>query len=281
MVPCTCKKQITVNLSETDDTKISGVLESALINLQLLSYNMDIMNEGVGERSYAENSSYQKSVLSKAKPFVEETIVQLYSKTFPQCLTIADLGCCSGPNSLFIISEILKAINAVCQKLGRSPPEFQVFLNDLPANDFNTVFKSTPHFYEKFRSDNGQKFGPIFVAGVPGSFYNRLFPTKALNFVHSSYALHWLSQVPQGIENNKGNVYLARTSPSNVYKAYSEQFNKDFSVFLSTRSKEMMVGGCMVITIVGRRSSDPPSKDYRYFWEVFSKTLRDMVSEVC
>ncbi|KAF5175793.1 Salicylate carboxymethyltransferase [Thalictrum thalictroides] len=222
----------------------------------------------------------QKSILSKAKPFIEETIVQLYCTTFPRCLTIADLGCSSGPNSLFTISELLKAINAVCQKLGRSPPEFQVFLNDLPQNDFNTLFKSTPNFYEKFRSENGQEFGPIFVAGVPGSFYNRLFPTKILNFVHSCYGLHWLSQVPQGIDNNKGNVYLARTSPSNVYKAYAEQFNRDFSVFLSSRSKEMMIGGCMVITIAGRRSSgDPPSKDCFYFWEVFSKTLRNMVSE--
>ncbi|KAF5179689.1 Salicylate carboxymethyltransferase, partial [Thalictrum thalictroides] len=220
----------------------------------------------------------QQSLLSKAQPYIEETIVQLYCRTFPQCLTIADLGCSSGPNSLFIISELLKTINAVCQKLGRSPPEFQVFLNDLPENDFNTIFKSTPNFYEKFRSDNGQEFGPIFVAGVPGSFYNRLFPTKTLNFVHSSFGLHWLSQVPQGIENNKGNVYLARTSPSNVYKAYAEQFNRDFSVFLSSRSKEMMIGGCMVITIVGTRSSDTPSK-HCYFWEVFSKTLRDMVSE--
>ncbi|PIA25049.1 hypothetical protein AQUCO_13000001v1 [Aquilegia coerulea] len=179
------------------------------------------------------------------KPFIEETIVELYNRTSPQCLTIADLGCSSGPNSLFVISELLKAISVVCQKLGRSPPEFQVFLNDLPENDFNTIFKSIPYFFKKFRSENGQEVRPSFVAGVPGSFYNRLFPTKTLNFVHSSYALHWLSQ------NNKGNVYLARTSPSNVYKAYAEQFNRDFSVFLSLRSIEMVIGGCMVITIKG------------------------------
>ncbi|KAF5208339.1 Salicylate carboxymethyltransferase [Thalictrum thalictroides] len=222
----------------------------------------------------------QRSVLSKVKPFIEETIVQLYCTTFPQRLTIADLGCSTGTNSLFIISELLKAISEVCQKLGRrSPPEFQLFLNDLPENDFNTVFKSTPNFYEKFRSDNGQEFGPIFVGGVPGSFYNRLFPTETLNFVHSSFGLHWLSQIPQGIENNKGNVYMARTSPSNVYQAYAEQFNRDFSVFSSLRSKEMMIGGCMVISIIGRRCSDPPSKDYCCHLEVFSKTLRDMVSE--
>ncbi|PIA32672.1 hypothetical protein AQUCO_04400099v1 [Aquilegia coerulea] len=151
------------------------------------------MKEGVGENSYAKNSSFQKSVLSKAKPFIEETIVELYNRTSPPCLTIADLGCSSGPNSIFVIFELLKAISVVCQKLGRSPLEFQVFLNDLPENDFNTIFKSIPYFFKKFRSENGQEVGPSFVAGVPGSFYNRLFPTKTLNFVHSFYALHWLS----------------------------------------------------------------------------------------
>jgi jasmonate O-methyltransferase len=37
---------------------------------------------------------------------------------------------------------------------------------------------------------------PYYVAGLPGSFYTRLFPCHSVHFFHSSYCLMWLSQVP-------------------------------------------------------------------------------------
>ncbi|KAK2637759.1 hypothetical protein Ddye_025554 [Dipteronia dyeriana] len=100
--------------------------------------------------------------------------------------------------------------------------EFQVFLNDLPRNDFNSIFKSLPTFYEILKKDKGDQLGPCFVPGMPGSFYDRLFPSRSLHFIHSSYSLHWLSNVPENVENNKTNIYTAKSSPPNVYKAYLE-----------------------------------------------------------
>ncbi|KAL5704704.1 salicylate carboxymethyltransferase [Ranunculus cassubicifolius] len=171
------------------------------------------MKEGVGEKSYANNSSLQKTVISRAKPFVQYAIADLYCNTLPECLTIADLGCSSGPNSLFIISEILKTVNTLRKILKLPSPEFQVFLNDLPGNDFNTIFGSTPYFYEKLKKENGEDFGPCFVSGVPGSFYGRLFPTNSLNFVHSSYSLHWLSKV--GSHNIQRKIFRIRLPKPN------------------------------------------------------------------
>ncbi|PIA36720.1 hypothetical protein AQUCO_03300138v1 [Aquilegia coerulea] len=224
----------------------------------------------------------QKTVILKVKPFVEEAITDLYCKTLPgKCFKIADLGCSSGPNTLYLISEIIEAIGSKCQKLGHGPPSFQVFLNDLPGNDFNTIFKSIPSFIENLKKNKGDEFiGPCFIAGMPGSFFGRLFPPETLNFVHSSYSLHFLSKVPLGIENNKANIYIAPMSPPSVPKAYLAQFESDFTIFLSSRSEEITSGGRMVITMIGKRNSDPFSEDCWDFWELLAQSFRDMVSQV-
>ncbi|XP_044469248.1 salicylate carboxymethyltransferase-like [Mangifera indica] len=227
------------------------------------------MNGGVGETSYANNSLVQKKVITMTKPIREEAITKLYTTSFPAKLVIADLGCSSGPNTLLVVSEFIKIVSNICKKLGNQSPEFQVFLNDLPGNDFNTIFRSLPR-------DQG---GHCFFSGLPGSFYGRLFPSKSVNIFHSSYSLQWLSQVPEGLESNKGNIYMASTSPPCVLKAYYQQFQTDFSFFLKCRSEELVAGGRMVLTFLGRRSDDPSSKECCYIWELLAMALNEMASE--
>ena len=86
--------------------------------------------------------------------------------------------------------------------------------------------------------------------------------------------------MPDGVENNKGNIYMASTSPPNVLKAYYEQFQRDFSFFLKCRAEEMVEGGRMVLTFLGRKSDDPSSKECCYIWELLAVALSDMVLEV-
>ncbi|KAK8671287.1 hypothetical protein V6N13_037885 [Hibiscus sabdariffa] len=81
-----------------------------------------------------------------------------------------------------------------------------------------------------------------------------------------------------GIENNKGNVYMARPSPPHVFKAYADQFQKDLTKFLSLRSKEMIPQGRMVLAFMARKSADPSNEDYG--WELFAKSLVDLVTEM-
>ena len=94
---------------------------------------------------------------------MEESVIQFYCTVFPECLRIANLGCPSGPNTLTVASCIMDSIKATCHGLKQKPPTFQVFLNDLPANDFNTIFQSLPSFYESLKKEKGDKFGPCFV----------------------------------------------------------------------------------------------------------------------
>lgn len=136
-------------------------------------------------------------------PIIEEAITNLYCSTSPRSLIIADLGCSSGPNTLFVVSELIKLVEKLRQKSGHQSPEIQVLLNDLPGNDFNTIFKSLPSFQKNLSSQlEAKDAGLYFFAGVPGSFYSRLFTRNSLHFVHSSYSLHWLSQVTFSINEN-------------------------------------------------------------------------------
>nr|UMB49621.1 salicylic acid methyltransferase [Phlox sp. SAMT] len=237
------------------------------------------MNGGSGKASYATNSSMQKEVISITRPIREQAIIDAYLSTYPATFCIADLGCSSGPNTSLVVSEVLETLHKTCKLMGKQLPEFQVYLNDLPMNDFNNIFRSLSSFQAQMRDQIGPGFGSCFITGVPGTFYGRLFPSKSVHFVHSSYSLMWLSQVPQLQEINKRNICLAKTSPPGMKKAYYQQFRNDFDWFLKCRSQEVVKGGRMVLTIMGRASDDPTSKDGCFIWELLAMALNEMVNE--
>ncbi|KAG9144898.1 hypothetical protein Leryth_021301 [Lithospermum erythrorhizon] len=197
------------------------------------------MKGGNDESSYAKNSSIQEKVIVMTKPIRTRAIDDLFSNNpSSRTICIADLGCSSGPTSLLVTSELVETISRTRRRLALESQEIQVFLNDLPGNDFNTVFRL-------LQEKNNHDVPRCYYNGVPGSFYNRLFPIESLHFVHSSYSLHWLSQVPEGLENNKESIYLSSKCPSSVKEAYHKQFHNDFSMFLKHRAVELVPGGGM------------------------------------
>ncbi|KAF2292457.1 hypothetical protein GH714_023011 [Hevea brasiliensis] len=171
--------------------KLMEVLERDNARMDIQLHKVLRMNGGDGHNSYANNSPLQNKVILRVKPNLQESIADLYSKNFPDCITMADMGCSSGPNT----------------------------------------------------------FLPIW-------------------------------QVPK-IPVNKGNIYLAKTSPPSVHRAYLNQFEKDMKALLSCRSEEIIQGGHMFITIYGRDDNyDDSSHKYTpNMWELLGITLNDMVSE--
>ncbi|XP_043692909.1 probable caffeine synthase 4 [Telopea speciosissima] len=243
------------------------------------------MSNGERDTSYAQNS-FNRSVISTAKPILEKAIEDLVSEGLPSnVLTIADLGCAFGPNTFTVITTIKRKVEKRCNELGVKQPELQVFLNDLPGNDFNSTFK---FFFENYQQLEGERIGEdgkkCFIAGAPGSFYERVFPLNSLHLVHSCYSAHWLSRVPPGLTSevgipiNKGKICISNTSPPPVSKAYLEQFQEDFTSFIKLRSKELIPNGRMVLILHGRQGGDPSSATCDY-WELLSEALIAMVSE--
>ncbi|CAA3029298.1 jasmonate O-methyltransferase-like [Olea europaea subsp. europaea] len=243
------------------------------------------MNKGEGETSYAKNSVVQKKIISIETSIIKEAVQKCLEKNFPDSMGIADLGCSTGPNSLMVISDVIDTIYATSNQKEIPLPEIRISLNDLPGNDFNSIFISLPEFYNQLKKEKNIGQEGCFISGVAGSFYGRLFPKKSLHFVHSSSSLHWLSQVPRVLDSNilkplnKGKIYISKSSPRSVLDAYLSQFKRDFTLFLKSRSEEMVVDGHMVLSFIGRVSADPASGESCMQWELLAQALMSMALE--
>uniref|UniRef100_A0ACD5XBB7 Uncharacterized protein n=1 Tax=Avena sativa TaxID=4498 RepID=A0ACD5XBB7_AVESA len=213
------------------------------------------------------------------KPLIEAAIAELCSNANTLLrgkMVITDLGCSSGPNALALVSIAIEATRNHFLQFQKPPPELCVLLNDLPDNDFNMVVKSLVALQ--------QTNEPVCVTGiVPGSFYERLFPSGSVHLVCSSNSLHWLSKAPEDLRVNHISAYdtnenVRRERFPVVTEAYARQFKEDFTLFLEIRAKELVPEGRMVISIAGRRSVELITET-SHVWGTAAQILGVMASE--
>ncbi|KAJ6305763.1 hypothetical protein OIU78_021153 [Salix suchowensis] len=104
------------------------------------------MKGGLGDESYAKNSKPQRAILSSSVPVLAQAVLDFCDTKLPHCITIADLGCSSGPNTLFAVTRITSLIY---ERL----------------------------FYQLSRRKNGQKTVHVFLefqARFMGGFFHRI-----------------------------------------------------------------------------------------------------------
>ncbi|EXB30277.1 putative S-adenosylmethionine-dependent methyltransferase [Morus notabilis] len=238
------------------------------------------MNSGDGPYSYANTSVSQRVVIDFTKELVQKEVAEKLDIGFsstspPKAFSIADLGCSVGPNTFSAVENIIEAVELKFESEGLASkiPEFQVFFNDHTSNDFNMLFKNIPPIRR------------YYAAGVPGSFYSRIFPEASLHFVHSSFSIHWLSQVPKEVIDksspawNKGRVYYSN-SPDEVIKAYKAQYEKDMEELLQARAQEVVCGGLMVFIILGIANGvNPFEAGGNRGFDLIGSCLMDMVKK--
>ncbi|XP_007045551.2 PREDICTED: probable S-adenosylmethionine-dependent methyltransferase At5g38100 [Theobroma cacao] len=237
------------------------------------------MNGGDGAYSYTKNSYLQRAATSITDAKIHEAITEKLDigklSSTSNTLRIADLGCSVGPNTFIAMQNVLEAMQHKHRTQDPSSkfPEFQVLYNDHASNDFNTLFASLPSERQ------------YFAAGVPGSFYNRLFPKSSLHFVHSSYALQWLAKVPEEVLDknspawNKGRIHYTNAA-EDVGNAYAAQFAKDMGIFLDARAKELVAGGMMVLILPSIPDGIPNSRvPAGVMFDLLGSSLMDMAKE--
>ncbi|KAK4706351.1 hypothetical protein R3W88_034113 [Solanum pinnatisectum] len=233
------------------------------------------MNAGDGLYSYSKNSHFQKEIIDGVKEMVRDAIIRkLDIKTIlssSNTLRITELGCSVGPNTFSSMQHIVEALkdkylyqDQVIDST-KSILEFQIFFNDQVTNDFNTLFQSLP-------VDRS-----YYASGVPGSFYDRLFPSRSIHFLHSSCAINWFSKLPKELLDekspawNKGRIHYVGASNVEIVNAYVAQFEKDMEMFFNARAEEIVPGGMMVLVT--------PFSGYVRLLGFFGSSLMDMVNE--
>lgn len=211
------------------------------------------------------------------KRMLEEAISEKLEMSYVSLFTrfcIADFGCSTGPNTFSAVQTITQALQQKFDSDGSisCKPELLVYFNDRTSNDFNTLFMSLPP------SRN------YFAAGVPGTFYGRLFPRATLHIGYSAITLHWLSKVPMEVvdENseawNRGKITYIEGPPPVVH-AYEKQFARDFDAFLSLRGEEMVEKGLLALLMpLGKEDRKLCNSSLAIF--LLESALQDMASEV-
>lgn len=237
------------------------------------------MYSGNGDASYAENSYRQRYVFRVLQPLFGAAIENL---TFPQegPLRIADLGCATGTNTISDVDFVVKTLTNLCgnghnSNGGGSMPEIQAYFSDLPSNDFNGLFNLL---------DRSGRL-PYFVAGVPGSFYNVLFPRSNIHVCFSIMAVHWISEVPEAVAQktsplyNKGRVWINR-GRQDIAEAYSKQAKEDLNDFIKCRAQEIAPGGVMFLCMMGRPDTWPPAQQVSVGGEFCGQDFEDAWDEL-
>lgn len=186
--------------------------------------------------SYTASSRLQAAGLRPAIKLFEEAAAAVPLPTHRQPIVIADYGAATGHNSLLPVCAAI----AVLRKRTRSDHSVLVVHTDVPDNDFTAMFKTLAEDPDSYL----QKDPATFASAVGRSFYRQIIPSNSVNLGWSSWAIHWLSEVPASIPDH---VQVSYSSDDTVRAAFARQAAQDWHEFVAFRGRELCPGGRLVV----------------------------------
>jgi hypothetical protein len=192
--------------------------------------------EPMDSGSYTAGSRLQAAGLQPTIKLFERAAALVPLPRSPQPIVIADYGASTGHNSLLPICAAV----AVLRKRTRAEHSILVAHTDAPDNDFTALFRTLADDPDAYvRKDRA-----TFPSAIGRSFYSQIMPSNSVNLGWTSWAVQWLSRVPEPIPDH---VLVSHSRDESVRAAYERQAAQDWQEFIAFRGRELCPGGRLVV----------------------------------
>ena len=219
--------------------------------------------EGTGY--YNDHSQIQHHTIPYALPFLRRAASSILLPDHHSPVVIADYGSSQGNNSL---QPMTAAITIMRGRMIEHLP-IAVIHNDLPNNDFSSLFQSVESRLESYQRGTFD----VFSYAIGRSFYDRLFPDDQVSLGWSAWAVQWLSTLPAVIPDH---FWYARATGS-VAAEFRQQAKLDWDRFLWHRSHELHSGGYLLVHAPVAKDEGVSGWDMAF--DLVNTVLQEMVEQ--
>lgn len=206
-----------------------------------------IADNSMKGKEYNEFSVHQVAAHAFTHAPLKEILIDLAKKPSP-FLTVCDLGCAGGANSMLLLDFLLSYLRNTLEDTTR---EVTIVFEDLPSSDWNELAKTV----ETHKKSIFKKFDAIPVF-LPISFYEKLFPKNSVDLCLSYITLHWL-KTPETLPKSGNWVLSAEPDiPTHVFEEWQKAAREDLRLFLKLRAEELKDGCEGLFVVVGRENNE-------------------------
>lgn len=219
--------------------------------------------------TYTQSSRLQAAGLLPAVALFEQAAHQVPLPRPPHPVVIADYGAATGHNSLKPMGSAIRVIR------DRTSHDHAILVahTDVPDNDFTALFATLSDDPDSYLHHDAASF----PSAIGRSFYRQILPTGTVNLGWTSWAIQWLSRVPEGAPEITDHVQVAFSKNAEARKAYAHQSALDWNDFVAFRGREMCPGGRLVVLTMAL--DDDGEFGYRPLNEALIAALHQLAAE--
>lgn len=219
--------------------------------------------------TYSQSSRLQAAGLLPAVALFEQAARQVPLPQPPQPVVIADYGAAAGHNSLRPMATAVEVLRART----RHDHAILVAHTDVPDNDFTALFHTLSEDPDSYLNNDVASF----TSAIGRSFYQQIMPTGTVNLGWSSWAIQWLSRVPEGAPEVADHVQVAFSSNTEARRAFEHQSAQDWTDFVAFRGRELCPGGRLVVLTMAL--DEDGEFGYRPLNEALMATLEELTEQ--